>query len=109
MVTLFESSFRPRYSLPVSLFLIFVQSNIFQAMRKYNEVKSILDVERAQVLETVLVMERNRFKFLIDAYSNVVKSEIVLGETMSGQWKGLAQWEVSLMTGLSVCPITFLS
>lgn len=71
-------------------------------MRKYNEVKSALDVERAQVLEGVLLMERNRFKFLIDAYSNVVKNEIVLGETLSNQWKGLASWEVSLMSGLTV-------
>ncbi len=48
-------------------------------MRKYNEVKDELDVERAAVLQGVLIMERDRFKFLIDAYSNVVKNEIILG------------------------------
>lgn len=72
-------------------------------MRKYNEVKDVLDVERAQVLQGVLVFERDRFKFLIDSYSNVVKSEIILGETMSAQWAGLRDWGAALSMGLGVC------
>jgi len=76
------------------------QIQLQEAMRKYNEVKDVLDVERAQVLQGVLVFERDRFKFLIDSYSNVVKSEIILGETMSAQWAGLRDWGAALSMGL---------